>query len=128
MRYLLDTHIVIWAMVGSGKLSDEARSILQDSGNTFYVSSASIWEVSIKHSAKPEEIPVTAEQMIRFCRNSGIVELLVQFGHALKVSMLPAYHNDPFDRMLVAQASEENLFLVSHDQRLPPYGDFVIRV
>ena len=128
MRCLLDTHIVIWAMVGSGKLSDRALSILQNHDNVFYVSSASIWEVSIKHSVRPEEIPITAEQMIRFCRNSGIVELPVRFSHAQKVSTLPVYHNDPFDRMLVAQASEENLNLVSHDHRLPPYGDFVIPV
>ena len=128
MRCLLDTHIVIWAMVGSAKLSTRALSILQDPDNTFYVSSASIWEVSIKHSVKPEDVPVTAEQMIRFCRNSGIVELPVRFDHAQKISMLPPYHNDPFDRMLVAQANEGGLALVSHDRRLPPYGDFVISV
>ena len=77
MRYLLDTHIVIWAMVGSKMLSDKARVILQTSGNMFYLSSASVWEVAIKHSAKPNEIPVTAEQVVRFCRESGIVELPV---------------------------------------------------
>ena len=128
MRYLLDTHIVIWAMVGSRKLSDSARLILQDTGNVFYVSSASIWEVSIKHSARPNEIPVTSEQMIRFCRNSVIVERPVSFGHAQRVSLLPLHHNDPFDRMLVAQASEENLQLISHDHRLSQYGTFVISV
>ena len=57
MRYLLDTHIVIWAMVGSEMLSDKALDILHSSGNTFYLSSASVWEVAIKHSAKPNEIP-----------------------------------------------------------------------
>ena len=128
MRYLLDTHIVIWAMVGSKKLSDKARSILQTSGNSFYMSSASIWEVAIKHSVKPDEIPVTAEQVARFCRESGIVELPVSFAHAQAVSRLPAHHNDPFDRMLVSQAKEEALFILSHDGKLPPYGDFVVRV
>ena len=128
MRFLLDTHIVIWAMVDSEKLSDRARSILQDSENVFYVSSASIWEVAIKHSARPDEIPVTAEQMVRFCRNSGIWELPVQFKHSQTVSSLPPHHNDPFDRMLVAQAREEGLSLLSHDRRLPPYGEFVVSV
>ena len=128
MRYLLDTHIVIWAMVGSGKLSDSARLVLQAPDNVFYVSSASIWEVSIKHSIRPNEIPVTSEQIARFCRNSGIAELPVGFGHAQRVSMLPLHHSDPFDRMLVAQAIEENLLLVSHDRRLPTYGNFVIPV
>ena len=128
MRYLLDTHIVIWAMVGSKMLSEKARSILQTSGNLFYMSSASVWEVSIKHSVKPDEIPVTAEQVTRYCRESGITELPVSFAHAQAVSLLPSHHNDPFDRMLVAQAMEEGLFILSHDGKLPPYGDFVVRV
>ena len=128
MRCLLDTHIVIWAMVGSKMLSDKARSILQASDNSFYMSSASVWEVAIKHSVKPDEIPVTAEQVTRFCRESGITELPVSFAHAQAVSRLPVYHNDPFDRMLVVQAKEEGLFVLTHDGRLPPYGDFVVRV
>ena len=128
MRYLLDTHIIIWAMVGSNRLSDRARSILQNPDNAFYVSSVSTWEVAIKHASKPEEIPVTAEQMVRFCRDSGIVELPIRFGHAMRVSTLPAHHSDPFDRMLVAQAIEGELFLVSHDCKLPPYGEFVVLV
>ena len=128
MRYLLDTHIVIWAMVGSRNLSDAARLILQDPDNVFYVSSASIWEVSIKHSVRPSEIPVTSEQMIRFCRNSGIVELPVNFGQAQTVSGLPLLHNDPFDRMLLAQAKSEGIKIMSHDRQFPQYGDFVIPV
>ena len=109
-------------------LSDKARSILQTSGNSFYMSSASVWEVAIKHSVKPDEILVTAEQLTRFCRESGITELQVSFAHAQAVSRLPVYHNDPFDRMLVAQAIEEGLFVLTHDGKLPPYGDFVVRV
>ena len=128
MRYLLDTHIVIWAMVGSKMLSDKALAILQTPDNSFYVSSASVWEVAIKHSVKPDEMPVTAEQVTRFCRESRISELPVSFAHAQAVSRLPMYHNDPFDRMLVAQAMEEGLSILSHDGKLPPYGDFVVRV
>ena len=128
MRCLLDTHIVIWAMVGSKKLSGRARSTLQDPENVFYVSSASIWEVAVKHSTRPDEIPVTAEQMVRFCRTSGVLELPVQFKHSQAVSSLPPHHNDPFDRMLVAQAREEGLSLLSHDRQLPPYGEFVASV
>ena len=128
MRYLLDTHIVIWSMVGSEKLSDRAYSILQNQGNVFYVSSASVWEVAIKHRVRPGDIPIAPEQMIRYCRDSGIMELPVRFEHANKASGMPVYHNDPFDRMLIAQASEENLLLLSHDRKLPPYGDFVVLV
>lgn len=128
MRCLLDTHVVIWTMVGSERLSDKARSILQDPGNMFYLSAASVWEVAIKHSAKPEDIPVTAEQVVRFCRESKITELPVSFAHSQAVSGLPPHHSDPFDRMIVAQAIEEGMFILSHDGKLPLYGDFVIRV
>ena len=128
MRCLLDTHVVIWAMVGSERLSDKARSILQDPGNMFYLSAASVWEVAIKHSAKPEDIPVTAEQVVRFCRESRIAELPVSFTHSKAVSGLPPHHSDPFDRMIVAQAIEEGMSILSHDGKLPLYGDFVIRV
>ncbi len=98
MRYLLDTHIVIWAMVGSKMLSDKARAILQTPDNAFDMSSASVWEVASKNSVKPNEIPVTAEQVTRFCRESRICELPVSFAHAQAVSRLPAHHSDPFDR------------------------------
>ena len=84
--------------------------------------------MAIKHSVKPDDVPVTAEQMISFCRNSGVVELPVGFEHSQVVGSLPMLHNDPFDRVLVAQAMVENLGLVSHDNRLPPYGDFVVSV
>ena len=110
------------------KLSDAARTILEDHSNQFYVSSASVWEVSIKHTARPNDIPVTAEQMVRFCRNSGIVELTVGFDHSMKLSELPQYHSDPFDRMLLVQAQTEGMLFMSHDHKLPPYGDFVVQV
>lgn len=128
MRFLLDTHIVIWAMVGSVKLSVRARKFLEDSDSVFYVSSASVWEMAIKHAMKPELIPVTADQVVRFCRNSGIVELPVRYAHSQRVSLLPFYHADPFDRMLVAQAQVEGLKLMTHDAKLPLYGDVILTV
>jgi len=128
MRYLIDTQIVIWAMVGSPRLSDRARAILENVENEFCVSAASVWETAIKHAIKPDEIPVTSEQMIRFCRESGIVELPIRFSHSQRISSLPMHHTDPFDRMLVAQAEEDGLRLLSHDGKLPPYGEFVEHV
>ena len=128
VRILLDTHIVVWAMVGSEKLSGKAKALLADEESELYVSSASVWEVAIKHDKRPEQIPVTAEQVDRYCRECGIRQLPVRFRHALKVAGLEKIHEDPFDRILVAQAMDESMKLVSHDHRLPPYGDFVIEV
>ena len=128
MRYLLDTHIVIWAMVGSNKLSEKAALTLRNPENELYVSPISVLEVAIKHAIRPDEIPVTAEQVVRFCRNSGIIELPVGFMHSQAVAQLPQHHNDPFDRVLVAQASSEEMLLLTHDGKLPHYGDFVVSV
>lgn len=125
MRYLLDTQIVIWAMIGSERLPDRARAILEDPGNWFCVSSASVWETAIKHALKPDAMPVTAEQMIRFCRESGIAELPVRFAHASRVDALPRIHSDPFDRILIAQTQEAGVRLLSHDGKLPAYGGCV---
>ena len=115
-------------MVGSEKLTGRIRELLADEENELFVSSASVWEVAIKHEKKPDQIPVTAEQVDRYCRECGIRQLPVRFRHALKVSELEKIHEDPFDRILVAQAMDESMMLVSHDHRLPPYGDFVIEV
>lgn len=128
MRFLLDTQIVIWAMVGSPRLSPCAREILENPDNEFCVSAVSVWGTAIKHSIKPEAIPVTAEQMVRFCHESGVDELRIGFDHSQRADTLPRHHNDPFDRMLVAQAQVEGLYLLSHDGKLPPYGDFVVHV
>lgn len=128
MRILLDTHVIVWAMVGSEMLTDRIKGLLADEESELYVSSASVWEVAIKHDKKPDQIPVTAEQVDRFCRECGIRQLPVRFRHALKVAGLEKIHEDPFDRILVAQAMDESMKLVSHDHRLPPYGDFVIEV
>ena len=128
MRYLLDTHVLIWVMIGSPRITADVREILENPDNVFYVSSATIWETAIKHAIKPEEIPVSPEQMIRFCRESSVRELPVRFSHSQRVTSLPAYHHDPFDRMLVAQALEENLLLMTHDAKLPPYGNMVMKI
>ena len=128
MRYLLDTHVLIWTMVGSQRLGSAVREILEDPDNVFYVSAATIWETAIKHAIKPEEIPVSSDQMIRFCRECAIRELPIRFDHSQRVLSLPFYHNDPFDRMLVAQAMEEHLLLMTHDSKLPSYGDMVMKI
>ena len=128
MRVLLDTHLVIWAMVGSDKLSDKARSYLSSRDVIRYVSSVSIWETALKHSRKPDDIPVTGEQMMRFCRENQIRELPLRFEHIAGIGSLSNYHNDPFDRILIQQAIKEDLLLITHDEKILLYGDYCIGV
>lgn len=127
MRVLLDTHIVIWAMVGSKHLSPKARRILEDGENEFLLSSASLWEIALKHAASPDGIPVSTGLVQAYCLDSGIHQLPVTFLHAAHTETLPPIHGDPFDRMLVAQAMCEGLTLLTHDDNIVRYGKFAIR-
>jgi PIN domain nuclease of toxin-antitoxin system len=127
MRILIDTHIAIWAMVGSPKLSVKARTILSNGDNEFFLSAASLWEVALKHTSSAKDIPVTPEMMQAFCFDSGISALGVSFLHAVRTASLPPIHADPFDRMLIAQAQCESLLLLTHDSEVAKYGSFVLK-
>ena len=128
MRLLIDTHVLIWLMVGSPKLTKRCLDLLGGEGCTLFFSAASLWEVALKHERKPDKIPVAAEQVERYCRECGIRQVPVRFEHALKTCELEKVHADPFDRMLVSQALVEGMKLVSHDEDVIAYGDAVIAV
>ncbi|HXD42308.1 MAG TPA: type II toxin-antitoxin system VapC family toxin [Ramlibacter sp.] len=125
MRLLLDTHIFLWAVAGSRLLKPAARRIIE-SADEVYVSAASIWEVAIKAGlgkirADPRELTAAIEA-------SGFVELPVSALHAAGVAQLAPHHNDPFDRLLIAQALVEPLKLVTVDEVLAQYSDVVVLV
>ena len=128
MKILLDTHLLLWGMTGNAKLSDRAKAYLQDTENLCYFSAASIWEIGLKRRNHPESIPMTPEEVRQFCLSSGLYALPVDASHAAAANELPPIHGDPFDRMLVAQSREEGMVLLTHDDKLPPYGDWVIAV
>ena len=128
MKLLLDTHILLWAMTGSAKLSSNARSYLEDDQNFCYFSAASIWEIGLKRRNHPESLPMTAEEVRQYCLGSGLNSLPVEVSHAAVAESLPPIHGDPFDRMLVAQAREEEMLFLTHDGKLSAYGDWVIEV
>jgi PIN domain nuclease of toxin-antitoxin system len=121
MRVLLDTHLLLWALSSPSKLSRQARKLIDSS--EVYVSAASIWEISIKSalgklSANPTEVLAGVEP-------AGFNHLAILGIHAAKVAQLPAIHRDPFDRVLVAQARVEPMILLTDDDVLGGYGDFV---
>lgn len=128
MKVLLDTHILLWAMTGSEKLSDKAKAFLVNAGNLCHFSAASIWEIGLKRRNHPESIPMTAGEVMRFGQFSGLCALPVEASHAAVADSLPPIHGDPFDRMLVAQAHEEGMLLLTHDGKLSAYGDWVVEV
>lgn len=125
MRLLLDTHIALWAIADSPRLSKQAREHITAASELF-VSAASIWEIAIKHALGRERMPLSAVTAADYFAQAGYISLPVTQEHAIRVATLPDHHADPFDRILVAQAHCEPMHLLTHDQALPPYTDLVI--
>lgn len=131
MRLLLDTHIALWAVADSQKLPKPARDLILDQRNDIFVSAASLWEIAIKHALKPrgrDGMPINATDARQFFGKAGYHFLAVSAEHACELDALPKLHKDPFDRMLIAQASVEPMRLVTHDKDLIAYGAMVLRV
>jgi PIN domain nuclease of toxin-antitoxin system len=119
---LLDTHAFVWWRENSPRLAPEVRRRIASAGLVF-VSVASAWEAAIKVAVGKLKLPQSFEAGVVASRFD---KLPITFRHAEFVATLPRHHNDPFDRMLVAQALCERLTLVTHDRRLAPYGIDVI--
>ena len=128
MKYLLDTHIVLWAGFDVKRLSRKAKSILENPGNALYFSPISLWEISIKHEKHPEQMSVTSERVREIAIKMGFIELPVRSRHGVDIAKLPDIHNDPFDRMLITQARSDGLSLISHDDNVIAYGEPVVKV
>jgi PIN domain nuclease of toxin-antitoxin system len=131
MRLLLDTHIALWAIADDPNLSEKARRLIDDPDNQVVVSVATVWEISIKHALArggPNDMPVSGQEALDYFRGAGFEVLDIAPAHAAAVERLPPLHADPFDRMLVAQALDVPLRLLTHDQRIVGYSDSIIAV
>lgn len=120
MRLLLDTHVLLWWLSDDRKLATSGRQIIANPNNDVFVSSASVWEISIKTALGRLEIEL--DDLENAIARNGFRSLPIGIGHAITAGRLPAVHRDPFDRMLVAQASVEELRIVSHDRVFERYG------
>ena len=128
---LLDTHIALWALEDSPNLPARARELILDAGNQVFVSVASIWEIQIKHAVHPDRMVVGGQRFWELCQRAGYDLLPIEVGHVLRLSGLARAegarpHNDPFDRILVCQASSEGMWLVTHDSLIPDYRESCI--
>ena len=128
MNLLLDTHIAIWALNDDPALSAKARALILDPENTVFYSTVSVWEVLLKHERRPENIPFDSADFYEGCREAGFLPLSLSDEHILTVRTLSRdakyqEHNDPFDRLLLSQAKSEKLYLLTHDRRIPEYGE-----
>ena len=121
MNLLLDTHVLLWAAGAARQLPDEVRVLLEDRGNKLFFSAASIWEIAIKNGLGREGFSVDPRLLRRGLLENGYVELPVTSSHALAVDLLPPIHEDPFDRILVAQARIEGITLLTADEVVARY-------
>jgi PIN domain nuclease of toxin-antitoxin system len=125
MRILLDTHIFLWLVSNSPRLTSQARALIRDAEKIF-VSSATIWEISIK--VRLGKLKVDPAELIEEMRKNEFEELPIYNRHAKSVSKMPLYHSDPFDRLLVAQATTELMRFLTADAQLIRYSDLVVAV
>jgi PIN domain nuclease of toxin-antitoxin system len=121
MDYLLDTHILLWMMDEYENLSPQAMAVVGDPANTLYFSAVNIWEVAIKHGLGRKDFTVNPHDLRSGALWAGMRELSILGNHAAAVTMLPAIHNDPFDRLLIAQAIVEDMPLITHDPTIAQY-------
>lgn len=122
IRYLIDTHIFIWADSDPQKLSSQVRSIIQNSQNQIYLSTVSLWEMQIKHNLGKLELSIPLSQIIMDIKNEQLYQLLdIKTEHILSLERLPDIHKDSFDRLLIAQANAEDMVLITDDTKIIQY-------
>lgn len=130
MRYLADTHILLWALEDNPKMPDKAREIFMDETVEICYSFVNIWEVAIRHSVSPQKIPFSSAEFERLCKESEYTLINTRPEHAIAVESLKydfeaakEVHRDPFDRLLIAQAKVDGLRFITHDHLIPYYNE-----
>lgn len=128
MKFLLDTHVLLWAAGTPERLSTAAREILESPEHTLLFSAASLWEIAIKRGLGRDDFRVHPAVLRRGLEEHGYDEVPVTSAHALALDQLPSIHRDPFDRILVAQAQVEGVTLLTSDAVVAQYPGPIRRV
>ena len=121
MTFLLDTHLLLWAAGDPSRLTPASRDLLTNPTTELMFSTASIWEVVIKNALGRRDFRVEPQHLRDGLIQNGYRELAIRSEHALAVGLLPPIHNDPFDRILIAQAQVENITLLTTDTKVVRY-------
>lgn len=121
MKFLLDTHLLLWAAGEPSRLSAPARRLLNDASNDLLFSAASLWEIAIKRGLGRRDFSVDARLLRRGLLDNGYEELPIVSQHVVEIESLPTIHKDLFDRLLVAQARVEGITLLTTDSIVARY-------
>ena len=120
--YILDTHALLWFVSGDPKLSPKAKSVIENADNEIALSSAAVWEISIKSQIGKIRLHKELDQLIsEILQLYNFTPLAITIPHVIRVNSLPEIHRDPFDRVLVAQSIAENMPLITADPLIKKY-------
>ncbi len=121
MKLLLDTHLLLWVAGEPERLSADARALIGNAENELFFSAASLWEIAIKSGLGRDDFQADARLLRRGLLDNGYNELPIVSEHAVAIDSLPLIHKDPFDRILVAQAMDEGITLLTSDALVAQY-------
>lgn len=123
MKILLDTHTLLWALGSPERLPEYIVEMICNENNDIYLSTASLWEISIKHKKSPEKMPFSASQIRDYCQRAGYFFLSVSVDSVTTFDKLVFdNNNDPFDQILVSQSIANNMKFVTHDEKIKQFG------
>ena len=128
MKLLLDTHLLLWAAAHPDRLSAQALELIEAPDNELVFSAASLWEIAIKRGLGRSDFQLEPRVLRRALIDNGYIELPITGEHALAIDQLAPLHKDPFDRMLIAQASSEGITLLTTDAAVAQYAGPIRRV
>lgn len=121
MKVLIDTQVLFWWYSEPAKLSRPANSIIEDGSNTLLISAATGWELAIKVALGKLDALALVIDLLGYLKEEGFTELPITIPHATRAGLLPLHHRDPFDRLLVAQAQDLSIPIISSDRLLDQY-------
>jgi len=121
MNLLLDTHALLWFLSGDKQLSKKAKTAIEDSNNSCYISVVSCWEITIKYSLGKLQLKSSLEELFDEIEKEKFIILPITLDHLKTLSKLKFPHKDPFDRLIIAQAKKEKYSLVSADEYFVKY-------
>jgi len=128
LNILLDTHVALWAITDHPKLPEKAKNLILAPRSTVWISAVSLWEIVIKHGLGRGDMPISGQDALRYFRQAGYRFLGIEPEHAVAVEGLASHHQDPFDRLLVAQALVEPMRLITHDAVVARYSDTIMHI
>lgn len=121
MKLLLDTHTAIWFVTDSKLLPKFSKKLIQNASNECYISTATLWEMGIKHSLGKLKLKAELKKIFELFFESGLSLMPITPNHILTNALLPFYHRDPFDRLIIAQAKREGYSVISKDHEFEKY-------